>query len=401
MCLDTTDSRRLLVLYDFFALLCLFSPQYYEKTIECFNYYKMVKREPVIFFNLVQTLRNAVSKEVAIKNLTLVNAIISTPEDLDLRSTQRTAFLRQGLREVLVAVQQRLEDELFNLQFNLFCDDEKEDQHQLKEVMGVNAGGTGEVYDESGLVQRLISSTKDSDVLSAAFQSILETLCGFPTDPKQKTTGQMWSLAVALLQQVLAGSIRGEGDTGLDTTALLQQMDFRAELAIKEKDFRAIEQELRTQLKKAQSDLSDAKQELSFVRERSGTSLGSNVVSTPLMRPKDKQFEAMANSSSTLPQLSEEERLAKHRLQEEEVFRLKQQLSESGIQDSVKVELEASKRKAESEIREAREESARLAAQVVQLKVCIADCSFVLFFVFFLFLFLFLKNVSLGVVGRC
>ncbi len=62
LCLDTADTRRLLVLYDFFSLLCLFSPAYYDKTVECFNYYKLIKREPVLFFNLVQTLRNAVSK---------------------------------------------------------------------------------------------------------------------------------------------------------------------------------------------------------------------------------------------------------------------------------------------------------------------------------------------------
>jgi hypothetical protein len=284
----------------------------------------MVKREPVLFFNLVQMLRNAVSKEVATKNLTLVNAIISTPEDLDMRATQRTAFLRQGLREVLVAVQQRLEDDIFNLQFNLFCDDEKEDQHQLKEVMGVNAGGTGEVYDESGLVKRLLANTKDSDMLTAALQSILESLCNLPYNPKEKTTGQMWSLAVALLQQVMAGSIRGEGDTGIDTSALLQQMDYRSELAVKEKDFRAIEQELKTQLKKTQSELSDAKQELSFVRERTGT---TNVISTPLMRPKDKAFESSGSLGNlAMPQLTEEERKAKYRLQEEEMFRLKQKV---------------------------------------------------------------------------
>jgi hypothetical protein len=132
LCLDTTDTRRLLVLYDFFALLCLFSPAYYDKTIECFNYYKTVKREPVLFFNLVHTLRNAVSKEVAAKNMTLVNAIISTPEDLDARATQRTALLRQGLREVLLALRQRITDDVFAVQFNLFFDDEKEDQQQLK-----------------------------------------------------------------------------------------------------------------------------------------------------------------------------------------------------------------------------------------------------------------------------
>ncbi len=64
--------------------------------------------------------------------MSLINALISTPEDLDTRATQRTAFLRQGLREVLLAVRQQFSDEIFVVQFNLFFDDEKEDQQQLK-----------------------------------------------------------------------------------------------------------------------------------------------------------------------------------------------------------------------------------------------------------------------------
>ena len=370
LCLDTTDARRLMVLYDFFSLLCLFSPAFYDKTIECFNHYKTVKREPVIFFNLVHTLRNASSRDVAVKCMTLINALISTPEDLDTRATQRTAFLRQGLREVLLAVRQRISDEAVTVQFQQFLEDEKEDQQQLKEVVGVTAGGLGEAQDESALVRRLFASTKENEMLGAALQSILESLTQLPTDPKEKESGRLWGLSAALLQQVSSGASFApvDGQATIDTAALMQQMDFRSELMVKEKDFRNIEQELRTQLKKATTELSDAKQELGFLKERAGGGSGQNIVSTPVTRPKDRLFESGMNSSGSLPTLTDEERKAKHRLQEEEVFRLKQKLGETSSFESLSSEAEAAKRKAETEVRELRDENARLAEQLVALK---------------------------------
>jgi hypothetical protein len=237
--------------------------------------------------------------------------------------------------------------------------------------MGVNAGGTGEVHDESALVRKLFLSTKDSEILAAALQSILESLSNLPTDVKNKETGQLWNLSAALLQQVASGAsfIPVDGQVAVDSTALLQQMDYRSELLIKEKDFRALEQDLRAQVKKANTELSDARQELSFLKERGGGGSGGNVMSTPVTRPKDRLFESgTLGSSGSLPQLTDEEKKAKHRLQEEELFRLKQKVGESGSLEQVASENETARHRADKELRELREENARLAAQLVNIK---------------------------------
>ncbi len=225
------------------------------------------------------------------------------------------------------------------------------------------------MHDESALVRKLFANTKDSEILSAALQSILESLSNLPVDTHDKTTGQMWNVAAALLQQVTSGAsfIPVDGQTAIDTTALMNQMDYRSELMIKEKDFRALEQDLRGQLKKVATELSDAKQELSFLKERGGGGSGSNVMSTPVTRPKDRLFES-GSSSGSITQLTDEEKKAKHRLQEEEVFRLKQKLGETGSLEQLSSENESAKQRAEKEVRELRDENQRLAAQLVTLK---------------------------------
>jgi hypothetical protein len=156
LCMDTTDSRRLIKLYSYFALLLVGPPLYYQRVVDGFHYFKTVKREPMNYFQLVETLKGAVSKELASKCMALINAFISAPDDLDTRVSQRTSFLRLGLRQVMLDVKTRLSDEEFDVQFSSFVDDEKEDQQQLQEI-GLSSANSS-ITGDGGMTGNISSS---------------------------------------------------------------------------------------------------------------------------------------------------------------------------------------------------------------------------------------------------
>ena len=68
------------------------------------SYYKLVKREKVRFFGLVDALRNYTANG-ADNHITpyfnFINAIVTRPLDVDIRVHLRKEFLRLGIEEII------------------------------------------------------------------------------------------------------------------------------------------------------------------------------------------------------------------------------------------------------------------------------------------------------------
>jgi len=107
------------------AAVCLVPPDGHDKTLEAITVAGEVKGCDR-FQPIVQGLMICNNEPLRVACLTLINALLSSPEDLDFRMHLRNEFMRVGLLDVL----ELLEDgngEEFDLQLKIFDDHKEED----------------------------------------------------------------------------------------------------------------------------------------------------------------------------------------------------------------------------------------------------------------------------------
>merc|ERR1719500_1447635 len=107
------------------AAVCLVPPDGHEKTLEAITIAGEVKGRDR-FQPIVQGLLIRNNEPLRVACLTLINALISSPEDLDFRIHLRNEFMRVGLIDVLDALEDDNSDEL-QTQLKVFYEHEEED----------------------------------------------------------------------------------------------------------------------------------------------------------------------------------------------------------------------------------------------------------------------------------
>jgi len=107
------------------AAVCLVPPDGHEKTLEAITIAGEVKGRDR-FQPIVQGLLIRNNEPLRVACLTLINALISSPEDLDFRIHLRNEFMRVGLINVLDALEDDNSDEL-QTQLKVFYEHKEED----------------------------------------------------------------------------------------------------------------------------------------------------------------------------------------------------------------------------------------------------------------------------------
>merc|ERR1719153_1325123 len=107
------------------AAVCLVPPDGHEKTLEAITIAGEVKGRDR-FQPIVQGLLIRNNEPLRVACLTLINALISSPEDLDFRIHLRNEFMRVGLIDVLEALESDNGEEL-QLQLKVFNEHKEED----------------------------------------------------------------------------------------------------------------------------------------------------------------------------------------------------------------------------------------------------------------------------------
>jgi len=107
------------------AAVCLVPPDGHEKTLEAITIAGEVKGRDR-FQPIVQGLLIRNNEPLRVACLTLINALISSPEDLDFRIHLRNEFMRVGLIDVLDALEDDNSDEL-QTQLKVFYEHKEED----------------------------------------------------------------------------------------------------------------------------------------------------------------------------------------------------------------------------------------------------------------------------------
>merc|ERR1719219_2037373 len=107
------------------AAVCLVPPDGHEKTLEAITIAGEVKGRDR-FQPIVQGLLIRNNEPLRVACLTLINALISSPEDIDFRIHLRNEFMRDGLIDVLEALESDNGEEL-QLQLKVFNEHKEED----------------------------------------------------------------------------------------------------------------------------------------------------------------------------------------------------------------------------------------------------------------------------------
>merc|ERR1719509_195812 len=107
------------------SAVCLVPPDGHEKTLEAITIAGEVKGRDR-FQPIVQGLLIRNNEPLRVACLTLINALISSPEDLDFRIHLRNEFMRVGLIDVLDALEDDNSDEL-QTQLKVFYEHKEED----------------------------------------------------------------------------------------------------------------------------------------------------------------------------------------------------------------------------------------------------------------------------------
>merc|ERR1719245_2442472 len=107
------------------AAVCLVPPDGHEKTLEAITIAGEVKQRER-FQPIIQGLLIRNNEPLRVACLTLINALISSPDDLDFRIHLRNEFMRDGLIDVLEALDNDKGEEL-QLQLKVFNEHKEED----------------------------------------------------------------------------------------------------------------------------------------------------------------------------------------------------------------------------------------------------------------------------------
>jgi len=144
----------------------------HEKALEALTLKAEVENKPR-FFAVVQTLKGKqATQPLLVACLQLINAIVSTPDELDFRLHLRNELMRIGLAEALPLLKD-LDLEDLNVQLDIFDDQKEEDaiefQHRFNDI-AINLTDPDEVYK---LVKNLNKDTPSESYFLSVLQHML------------------------------------------------------------------------------------------------------------------------------------------------------------------------------------------------------------------------------------
>merc|ERR1719245_214071 len=123
--IQPTGPKVMLEACSMMAAVCIVPPDGHEKTLEAITIAGEVKQRER-FQPIIQGLLIRNNEPLRVACLTLINALITSPEDLDFRIHLRNEFMRDGLIDVLEALENDKGEEL-QLQLKVFNEHKEED----------------------------------------------------------------------------------------------------------------------------------------------------------------------------------------------------------------------------------------------------------------------------------
>jgi hypothetical protein len=225
------------------TVTCMMPPDGHRSLLLAMNEYRLIKNDKQRFVGLIKALKKATTVEQQLGYMYLINALINSPADIDLRVAIRSEFTRLGLPEIIGRLKQIGDPEL-ELQLDVFEEETTLDDTEVKERF---QGMDIDVDDPDDVFTALRNKVKDTG-LSETLQSILRNLLLIPPDT---VDGQkVWLLVARFVRQVSVQreAIGATDDNEIQLDALLVTVEDEAAQLDKAAEL----EKLRSQLKELQ-----------------------------------------------------------------------------------------------------------------------------------------------------
>ncbi|GAB1604558.1 protein diaphanous homolog 2-like isoform X1, partial [Argonauta hians] len=171
--MDPSDVTTMLETVRLIAAICLVTPSGHDKALEGITSCAQI-RPQARFKPIIEGLEMTDNLPMQVACIQLVNAIVSTPDDLDFRIHLRNEFIRTGLNNILAKFEtQPQEFEDLKTQLNVFsiqAEEDSDDLFQRYENVKIELSNIDDCY---GLLMNSINSTPCSNYFLSILQHFL------------------------------------------------------------------------------------------------------------------------------------------------------------------------------------------------------------------------------------
>ncbi|XP_070554558.1 protein diaphanous homolog 2-like [Ptychodera flava] len=169
-CIDPRHEHTMVDAVKIMAAVCLVPPDGHERALEAITVYGEIE-ERARFTPIVKALEKTSNSQLQVVCMQLINALVSTPDDVDFRLHIRNEFMRAGLYDVVDELRENPPDDL-NTQLTVFDEQKEDDLEELSQRYNnirMELEDVNEVF-------RLLSNTVTDTPAEPFFQSILQHL---------------------------------------------------------------------------------------------------------------------------------------------------------------------------------------------------------------------------------
>uniref|UniRef100_A0A0L8FG65 FH2 domain-containing protein n=1 Tax=Octopus bimaculoides TaxID=37653 RepID=A0A0L8FG65_OCTBM len=170
--IDPSDATTMLEAVRLIAAICLVTPSGHDKALEGITSCAEIRSQPR-FQPIIKGLEMTDNLPMQVACIQLVNAIVSTPDDLEFRIHLRNEFIRTGLNNILEKFDKPQEFEDLKTQLHVFhtqADEDSEDFFQRYENIKIELSSIEDCY---GLLMNSINNTPSSTYFLSILQHFL------------------------------------------------------------------------------------------------------------------------------------------------------------------------------------------------------------------------------------
>jgi hypothetical protein len=200
--LDTEHIPTKSMVLELFAIVCTWESNHdsFMLALDAMAHYKLVKREPVRFSHIVQSLRNIKSDEYRMGVLMLFNALLSSCPDSGVRSVIQNELRQLGLQGVIRQIRETSKHLDENLEFQLrFLEDEMNDIPEVEDL---------DMHDPVDMARYLATKLGGTSTLNN-FIRTLNSLVLLTNNPNSES---LWRAVEGLVDNAVAGKSEQQMD---------------------------------------------------------------------------------------------------------------------------------------------------------------------------------------------
>ncbi|KAG2388025.1 hypothetical protein C9374_000875 [Naegleria lovaniensis] len=309
MMIDSKDGAKIrMMALEILSLICTHGEQGFWAVLEALNRYKIEKKEPKRFHDLIDCLKTERDEKLKTFSLMLLNSLINTPQDSYIRILIRNEMKQVGLEEVVDQLSNdlqhdRIKDENLKEQIKVFEEEmmigmiEREQAQITEDVDSQNGKLSMDLKNESDplklmklLILRLGASTGTSHLVSILQQFLFFSMRD-QNDPKfENALSTSWkNLESTIKTMVQACTMKG--DAGIIE-----------DIAKKEKNANFEKQKQTTKITNLSNSLEKANKEIEELKKQVETWKAMKIVknNTTLSSPQLNQ-QASQDQTSNVP----------------------------------------------------------------------------------------------------